>query len=179
MYFPRNPHALKSTLLSGIRLPYLPLPCLATVFSPGDLLGPCPRVKCRSPSYSSHVPYSLSSQQTTLATCQLRTGHTYSINKSGRAGGRFFVRVVVWSGPGSECCCAFVDGSAVGSARPSAPSIGSSFPVYLNLILPHPLAARAPPSSYSPVSNSSLSLSSRLDLTPQPLAPLPDAVRLF
>ena len=52
VYFHRDPHALKSTLLIGIRLPYLPLPCLATVFSPGDLLGPCPRVKCRSPSYS-------------------------------------------------------------------------------------------------------------------------------
>ena len=39
VYFHRNPHALKSTLLIGIRLPYLPLPWLATVFGPGDLLG--------------------------------------------------------------------------------------------------------------------------------------------
>ena len=51
---------------------------------------------------------------------------TYSSNKSGRAGGRFFDRVVVWSGLGSTCSCAFVDGLAVSAVRPSAPSLGSS-----------------------------------------------------
>ena len=37
VYFQHSPHALKPTLMRGIRLPYLPSPWLATVFNPGDL----------------------------------------------------------------------------------------------------------------------------------------------